>query len=80
MLVGYLLDKFVKKSAYRLLDPAVGTGNLLTTVMNQEINKSIEGIGVEIDDLLIKLAYISANLQEHPIDFFLIKTALSHFL
>ena len=70
MLVGYLLHKFVKKSSYRLLDPAVGTGNLLTTVMNQEINKSIEGIGVDIDDLLIKLAYISANLQEHPIDFF----------
>jgi site-specific DNA-methyltransferase (adenine-specific) len=70
MLVGYLLHKFVKQSTYRLLDPAVGTGNLLTTVMNQESNKTIEGIGVDIDDLLIKLAYISANLQEHPIDFF----------
>ena len=70
MLVGYLLHKFVNKTSYRLLDPAVGTGNLLTTVMNQEVNKSIEGIGVDIDDLLIKLAYISANLQEHPIDFF----------
>ena len=52
------------------MDPAVGTGNLLTTVINQELDKSIEGIGVEIDDLLIKLAYINANLQEHPIQFF----------
>jgi site-specific DNA-methyltransferase (adenine-specific) len=70
MLVGYLLHKFVKQPAYRLMDPAVGTGNLLTAAMNQEINKTIEGIGVDIDDLLIKLAYISSNLQEHPIDFF----------
>lgn len=68
--VGYLLHKFVKKEAYRLMDPAVGTGNLLTAAMNQEMNKTIQGIGIEIDDLLIKLAYINANLQEHPIEFF----------
>ncbi|KAA9027487.1 class I SAM-dependent methyltransferase [Niallia endozanthoxylica] len=70
MFVGYLLHKFVKKEAYRLMDPAVGTGNLLTAAMNQEMNKTIQGIGIEIDDLLIKLAYINANLQEHPIEFF----------
>lgn len=70
MFVGYLLHKFVKKAAYRLMDPAVGTGNLLTAAMNQEMNKTIQGVGIEIDDLLIKLAYINANLQEHPIDFF----------
>ncbi|WP_338449113.1 class I SAM-dependent methyltransferase [Niallia oryzisoli] len=70
MFVGYLLHKFVKKEAYRLMDPAVGTGNLLTAAMNQEMNKTIQGVGIEIDDLLIKLAYINANLQEHPIDFF----------
>lgn len=70
MLVGYLLHKFVKKNTYRLMDPAVGTGNLLTAAMNQEIDKTIEGVGVDIDDLLIKLAYINANLQEHPIDLF----------
>ena len=52
------------------MDPAVGTGNLLTTAINQELDKSVEGIGIEIDDLLIKLAYINANLQEHPIQFF----------
>ena len=70
MLFGYLLNKFMKQSSYRLLDPAVGTGNLLTAAMNQGLNKRIEGIGVEIDDLLIKLAYINANLQEHPIELF----------
>lgn len=70
MLVGYLIQKFIKKDHYRLMDPAVGTGNLLTAAMNQGMNKKIDGIGIEIDDLLIKLAYINANLQEHPIEFF----------
>lgn len=70
MLVGYLLHKLVKETTYRLMDPAVGTGNLLTAAMNQEMDKTIEGVGIDIDDLLIKLAYINANLQEHPIDLF----------
>jgi site-specific DNA-methyltransferase (adenine-specific) len=70
MLIGYLVDKFVQKKSFRLLDPAVGTGNLLTTVMNHQKDKTVEATGVEIDDLLIKLAYINANLQEHPIQFF----------
>ena len=70
MLIGYLLKKFIKNNTYRLLDPAVGTGNLLTAAINQELDKSVEGIGIEIDDLLIKLAYINANLQEHPIQFY----------
>lgn len=70
MLVGYLVQKFVKSPSYKLLDPAVGTGNLLTTVLNQLHDKKVESVGVEIDDLLIKLAYINANLQEHPIELF----------
>nr|WP_206763933.1 class I SAM-dependent methyltransferase [Cytobacillus firmus] len=70
MLMGYLVEKFIQDKSFRLLDPAVGTGNLLTTVMNHQSGKVIEAIGIEIDDLLIKLAYINANLQEHPIQFF----------
>ncbi|WP_342432581.1 class I SAM-dependent methyltransferase [Neobacillus sp. FSL H8-0543] len=69
MLIGYLVQKFINKPSFRLLDPAVGTGNLLTTVLNQLSNK-VDSIGVEIDDLLIKLAYVNANLQEHPIQLF----------
>lgn len=70
MLVGYLVQKFLKQQAsFRLLDPAVGTGNLLTTVLNQ-LSGNVHSIGVEIDDLLIKLAYVNANLQEHPIELF----------
>lgn len=70
ILVGYLVSKFIQKQEYRLLDPAVGTGNLLTTVLNQQAQKNIESFGVEIDDILIKLAYVNANLQEHTVRFF----------
>lgn len=70
ILVGYLVSKFVQKAEYRLLDPAVGTGNLLTTVLNQQAQKNIESFGADIDDILIKLAYVNANLQEHSVRFF----------
>lgn len=70
MLLGYLIDKFVTESSYRLLDPAVGTGNLLTTVIGQQLGKTIEGIGVDIDDLLVKLAYVNANLQKQAIQLY----------
>jgi site-specific DNA-methyltransferase (adenine-specific) len=70
MLVGYLVSKFMKDSSVTLLDPAVGTGNLLTTVLNQLNEKKVDAIGIDIDDLLIKLAYANANLQKHPIEFY----------
>lgn len=70
LLVGYLVNKFVKQSSFILFDPAIGTGNLMTTVMNQQLEKSIQGIGIDIDDLLIKLAYVNANLQQHPIELY----------
>ena len=34
LLAGYLVELFVKKEQAVILDPAVGTGNLLLTVMN----------------------------------------------
>jgi site-specific DNA-methyltransferase (adenine-specific) len=70
ILFGYLVSKFIKAPSFKLLDPAVGTGNLLTAVLNMQPNKTIEATGIEVDDLLIRLAYINANLQSHPIQFF----------
>ncbi|WP_423799306.1 class I SAM-dependent methyltransferase [Neobacillus sp. SAB-20_R2A] len=69
MLIAYLVERFIKKPSFRLLDPAVGTGNLLMTILNH-VHKEIAAVGVEIDDLLIKLAYVNANLQENPVQFF----------
>lgn len=70
MLMGYLVNKFVQKSSFKVLDPAVGTGNLLATVINQIETKDVEAIGIDVDDLLIRLAFVNANLQQHPIEFF----------
>lgn len=69
MLISYLVDKFIQQPSFRLLDPAIGTGNLVTAVLNQ-LQKNVQSIGIDIDDILIKLAYVNANLQEHPIEFF----------
>lgn len=71
LFLSYLVSKFVRsKQELSILDPAVGTGNLLTTVLNNLPNEIVESIGIDVDDLLIKLAYMSSNLQEHPIQFF----------
>lgn len=71
LLVGYLVEQFfeeqlMKKETITMLDPAVGTGNLLLTVMNL-IGDQVTGAGVELDDLLIQLAAASADLQQQPV-------------
>ncbi len=54
-----------------MLDPAIGTGNLMTTVFNSaQENVTMSGFGVEVDEVLIKLALVNANLQKHAIEFF----------
>ncbi|KKK38364.1 hypothetical protein WQ57_09245 [Mesobacillus campisalis] len=70
LFMGYLITKFINKQAFRLLDPAVGTGNLLSTVLNQQGDKAIDSTGIEIDDVLIRLAYVNANLLEHEVELF----------
>lgn len=70
ILIGYLVNKFNKNDLIHILDPAVGTGNLLTAVLNNQLEKQISAIGIDVDDLLIKLAYVNANLQKHPVQFF----------
>ncbi|WP_044894501.1 class I SAM-dependent methyltransferase [Bacillus alveayuensis] len=71
LFISYLVGKFTAKHlALTILDPAVGTANLLTTVLNHLPGKQVKSYGVDVDDLLIKLAYVNANLQKHPIQFF----------
>jgi len=71
LFMGYLMNKFLTdKKQLSILDPAVGTGNLLTTILNYLSKETIESYGVDVDDLLIRHAYINANLQEHPINFY----------
>ncbi|RBW71634.1 class I SAM-dependent methyltransferase [Bacillus taeanensis] len=70
LFIGYLVNKWTKnKENFSMLDPAVGTGNLFTAVLNQT-KKTVTGCGVEADETLLKMAYINATLQNHPIELF----------
>lgn len=70
--VSYLIRKFFRQTPrnFSIMDPAVGTGNFLTTVLNQLNWPDIRSHGVEIDDLLIRLAYVNANLQNHLLELY----------
>ncbi|MBY6271142.1 class I SAM-dependent methyltransferase [Caldibacillus debilis] len=70
ILLAYFIRKFVPDRAFSMLDPAAGTGNLLTTILNQLPDAEIRATGIELDDLLVKLAYTGCNLQGHPVEFF----------
>lgn len=70
LLMGYLVELFVKKDQATILDPAVGTGNLLLTIMNY-LDGKLLGAGVEIDDLLIRLASNIGNLVQQPVTLYL---------
>ncbi|USS86783.1 class I SAM-dependent methyltransferase [Fructilactobacillus cliffordii] len=66
--MGYLVIRLVKEqSTVKILDPAVGSANLLTAVMNQlqqEAHEKVSGIGIDNDDSLISVASISAQMQK----------------
>lgn len=70
LLIGYLVQKFNRKDSLFILDPAVGTGNLLTAVLNTQVGKELSAIGIDVDDLLVKLSFVNANLQKHPVQLF----------
>ncbi|WP_141544149.1 class I SAM-dependent methyltransferase [Bacillus cereus] len=72
MFMSYLFHKFMQgQNEITVLDPAIGTGNLVTTVFNSaKEGLTMSGFGVEVDEVLIKLALVNANLQKHAIEFF----------
>ncbi|WP_226656298.1 class I SAM-dependent methyltransferase [Pseudalkalibacillus hwajinpoensis] len=71
-LIGYLVKKYkevLNLDHMKILDPAVGTGNLLTSVLNQLEGENVEAYGAEPDDLLLHLGFVNANLQKHQVEF-----------
>ena len=70
LLVGYFVEQFfedrLKDGQMSIIDPAVGTGNLLITVMNL-LDGKVNATGVEIDELLIRLAAATADLTEQAV-------------
>ncbi len=70
LFIGYLVEKTTsKKERITLLDPAIGTGNLVSAVLNQT-KKKVFSYGLEVDETLIKLAYVNMNAQEHDIQLY----------
>ncbi|MFJ8512393.1 class I SAM-dependent methyltransferase [Lysinibacillus xylanilyticus] len=73
LLVGYFVEQLfadrLEAEKISILDPAVGTGNLLLTVMNL-LDEKIEATGVEVDELLIRIAASTADLTEQPVSLF----------
>jgi site-specific DNA-methyltransferase (adenine-specific) len=70
MLIGHIAGKLAKdEQGITILDPAAGTGNLLYTVMNT-IEREVSANAVEIDELLVRLSAVSAELLEHPVTFY----------
>lgn len=71
LFASYLINKVTSKqtSPVRVLDLAVGTGNLLTTILNHS-PLNMEASGFEADETLLQIAYMNANLQKHQIDLF----------
>lgn len=66
----YLIEKLVPKTnTLRLFDLVSGSGNLLTAVVNQ-LTRSVQAYGSEVDPSLIELSMLSANAQKTTIEFF----------
>ncbi|MFV8827578.1 class I SAM-dependent methyltransferase [Alkalihalobacterium sp. APHAB7] len=68
--ISYLVNKVTSKmKEVTIGDPAVGTGNLLTAVMNG-LPKQSKSYGLEADETLLHLAFVSANLQQQEIELY----------
>ncbi|MCK0471321.1 class I SAM-dependent methyltransferase [Halalkalibacter sp. AB-rgal2] len=70
LFVHYLFQKLLgEKQQATVLDLAVGSGNLLYTLLNQS-KVSLGAQAFEVDETLLKLAYIGANLQHHEVNLY----------
>lgn len=71
LFLSFLVNKGLqkRKEPVSLLDLAVGSGNLVHALLNNAI-QPLAARGFEVDETLVKLAYVSANLQENELDLF----------
>lgn len=74
LLMANLLQKIgVKNEPYSIFDLGVGSGNLLTTVinyLNKTIGKSAKGYGIDNDDSMLAIASNSVALQRLDVDLY----------
>lgn len=74
LLMAFLIEKLTAgQTIQTIFDPAVGTANLLTTIMNQlkvAGNVSLHGFGIDNDDAMLSVASVSVALQNLAIDLY----------
>ncbi|MGM9891964.1 class I SAM-dependent methyltransferase [Limosilactobacillus sp.] len=74
LLMAFLIEKISSfNRPYTIFDPAVGTANLLTTVVNQlekANSEPIHGYGIDNDPDMLEVASASIALQKLNIDLF----------
>lgn len=76
--ISYLIEKLYKnKELKNILDPMIGSGNLVFTILNQ-IKKSIKVYGVDNDILICNIARNIADLLEYENEIFYQET-LTYF-
>lgn len=69
LLMGHIATKLTEnRTSTTILDPTVGTGNLLYTIMNG-IDTEVQAFAVEIDDVLVRLAAVIAEILEQEVTF-----------
>ncbi|MFC5558303.1 class I SAM-dependent methyltransferase [Ureibacillus thermophilus] len=68
-IIEQLFEEKLEKGMISILDPALGTGNLMFTIMNK-LDGKILATGVEVDELLIQLAGEIAEWIEQPIELY----------
>lgn len=73
LIVSHFVEQCFKQQlangTISVVDPALGTGNLLYTVMNA-LDGKVHATGVEVDDVLIRLAAAAGDLIEQPVTLF----------
>lgn len=70
LFISYLVNKLVgEQHDITMVDPAAGVANLLTGIINHS-KSNVNGIGFEVDETLIKLAYVNANLQRNELELY----------
>ncbi|MBB1062637.1 class I SAM-dependent methyltransferase [Limosilactobacillus fastidiosus] len=74
LLMAFLIEKVTKNTKIKtIFDPAVGTANLLTTVINQldkDEHENIQGFGIDNDDSMLSVASVNVALQHANVDLF----------
>ncbi|GAF40234.1 hypothetical protein FC83_GL001268 [Agrilactobacillus composti DSM 18527 = JCM 14202] len=72
--IGYLVQELADlKDDSRILDPAVGTGNLILTVMaqlSQGLGINLRGFGIDNDDQLLELAAVASQWLKLDLELF----------